>query len=322
MQTKSQLNIAFAQIAPIWLNREATTDKIIASIESAAKMDAHLVAFGESLLPGYPFWLSLTNGAEFESAVQKQIHAHYIRNAVSITSPKDSGDLTSICQTCRQNTIAAYVGTIEKAEDRGGKSLYCSMVFINEKGLIGSVHRKLMPTYEERLTWSPGDGNGLRVHPLGAFTVGGLNCWENWMPLPRAALYGQGEDLHVAIWPGGDHNTPDITRFIAKESRSYVMSASGLMRKEDFPADTPNLELILAKPQDFYANGASCIAAPDGSWLIEPVIGKESIQMVTIDHNKVLEERQNFDPSGHYSRPDVTKLHVNRERQATIKITD
>lgn len=318
MQADSLLNIAFAQIAPVWLNKLATIDKVIAAIESAAKLDAHLVAFGESLLPGYPFWLSVTNGSEFESKVQKEIHAHYVRNAISV----EGGDLATICETCKQNNIAAYIGTIEKASNRGGKSLYCSMVYIDAKGIIGSVHRKLMPTYEERLTWSPGDGNGLRVHPLGAFTVGGLNCWENWMPLPRAALYGQGEDLHVAIWPGSERNTQDITRFIAKEARSYVMSVSGLMRKEDFPEDTPNLELILEKPQDFYASGGSCIAAPDGSWIIEPLNGEEAVMVATIDHNRVLEERQNFDPSGHYSRPDVTHLSVNRKRQAPVSFSD
>ena len=101
-----------------------------------------------------------------------------------------------------------------------------------KKARIKSVHRKLQPTYDERLTWSPGDGNGLQVHPLKQFTVGGLNCWENWMPLPRTALYGQGENLHVAVWPGSDHNTKDITRFIARESRSYVLSVSSLMSKK------------------------------------------------------------------------------------------
>ena len=314
----STLNIAFAQIAPVWLNQQATIEKVINAIESAALKDAHLVAFGEGLLPGYPFWLELTGGAEFNSQKQKEIHAHYIRNAVSL----EDGDLDAICASCKQHNIASYLGTIEKAKNRGGKSLYCSMVYISEQGLIGSVHRKLMPTYEERLTWSPGDGHGLRVHSLGAFTVGGLNCWENWMPLPRAALYAQGEDLHVAIWPGGDHNTHDITRFIAKESRSYVMSVSAIMRPQDFPKDTPHLDSILENPRDFYANGASCIAAPDGTWLIEPIVGEESIQVATIDHNRVLEERHNFDPSGHYSRPDVTKLVVNRERQAVVDFED
>ena len=175
-------------------------------------------------------------------------------------------------------------------------------------------------TYDERLTWAPGDGNGLQVHPLKAFTVGGLNCWENWMPLPRTALYGQGENLHIAVWPGSDHNTKDITRFIARESRSFVVSVSSLMSKTDFPQDTPHLEAILKNAPETLANGGSCIAGPDGEWIVAPVLHKEGLIIQTIDFNRVLEERQNFDPVGHYSRPDVTKLTVNRDRQTTVEI--
>jgi nitrilase len=152
--------------------------------------------------------------------------------------------------------------------------------------------------------------------------VGGLNCWENWMPLPRAALYGLGEDLHIAVWPGGDHNTKDITRFIARESRSFVVSVSSLMSKSDFPKDTPHLDRILENSPKVLANGGSCVAGPDGEWIIEPVLNKEGLIYQTIDFNRVLEERQNFDSVGHYSRPDVTQLSVNRERQSTIKLTD
>src|SRR5690606_26747201 len=128
--------------------------------------------------------------------------------------------------------------------------------------------RKLMPTYEERLSWSPGDGHGLRTHRLGPFTVGGLNCWENWMPLARTALYGQGEDLHVAIWPGGMHNTGDITRFIAREGRSYVISVSGIMRRSDIPDGLPHAQLLRETAGDVMANGGTCIAAPDGTWVV------------------------------------------------------
>ena len=195
-------------------------------------------------------------------------------------------------------------------------------MYIDAEGNIGSVHRKLQPTYDERLTWSAGDGHGLRVHSLKQFTVGGLNCWENWMPLPRAALYGQGENLHVAVWPGSDHNTKDITRFIAREARSFVISVSALMTPSDFPSDTPHLEELLKKAPKVLANGGSCIAGPDGEWIVKPVLDREEIIYETLDFNRVLEERQNFDPVGHYSRPDVTKLIVNRERQSTIEFDE
>jgi nitrilase len=195
-------------------------------------------------------------------------------------------------------------------------------VYIDSNGAIQSIHRKLMPTYEERLAWSIGDGHGLQVHRLGPFTVGGLNCWENWMPLARAALYGQGEDLHVAVWPGGMHNTKDITRFVAVEARSYVISVSGLMRTIDIPADTPYRSEIIAGPAEIFADGGSCVAAPDGRWVVEPVANEERLILATLDHERIREERQNFDPAGHYARPDVLQMSVNRQRQSTIDLID
>jgi nitrilase len=312
------LKVGLAQISPVWLDKDQTREKIGTYIQKAGAETCDLVVFGEALLPGYPFWLELTGGAVFNSQMQKEIHAHYVRNSVQV----EAGDLDSLCSLCKEHHIAAYVGTIERAQNRGGHSLYASLVYMDRDGVIQSVHRKLMPTYDERLTWSPGDGHGLRVHSLKEFTIGGLNCWENWLPLARASLYGQGEDLHVAVWPGSVRNTKDITRFIALEARSFVISVGGLMEIKDFPATIPYRENIIQKAVDPLTDGGSCIAAPDGSWIIEPIAGKEGLFTAEIDFNRVLEERQNMDVAGHYSRPDVTQLTVNRERQATVLLMD
>lgn len=309
------LRVAAAQIAPVWLDRAATLAKIEARVQEAADAGAHLVCFGETLLPGYPFWLELTDGARFDSRIQKEIHAHYVDQAVRI----GAGDLASLCALACRRHIAIYLGVLERDDGRSGHSVYCSLVYIAADGVIASVHRKLVPTYEERLTWAPGDGHGLRTHRLGGFTVGGLNCWENWMPLARAALYGQGEDLHVAVWPGNVRNTVDLTRHIARESRSFVISVSGLMRREDIPASMPHRDRILASCPPMPADGGSCIAGPDGQWLVAPVSGIETLIHADLDPARVREERQNFDPAGHYARPDVTRLVVNRERQSTTQ---
>ncbi len=318
MKKNNLLKVALAQISPVWFQKTETLKKVKSSILEAASENAELIVFGEGLIPGYPFWLALTNGAAWDTKINKEIHAHYIRNSITI----ENGDLEEICSLSKKHKIAIYLGIIECPIDRGGHSLYASLVYINSEGEIKSVHRKLQPTYDERLTWSPGDGNGLQVHKLKEFTLGGLNCWENWMPLPRTALYAQGEDLHIAVWPGSDHNTKDITRFIARESRSFVISVSSLMTINDFPKDTPYIDEILKNAPEILANGGSCIAGPNGEWIVEPVLHKEGNIYQTLDFNRVLEERQNFDPVGHYSRPDITKLTVNRERQTTTDFID
>ncbi len=316
--SENTLTVGLAQIAPVWLQRDATIDKVAGYIARAADEGCDLVVFGEALIPGYPFWVERTDGARFESDLQKRLYAHYVEQAVTI----EDGDLDSICKMAADKHIAVYVGTMERAANRGGHSLYCSMVYVDATGKIGSVHRKLMPTHEERLVWAIGDGNGLRTHSVGDFTVGGLNCWENWLPLARAALYGQGEDLHVAIWPGNLRNTEEITRFIAKESRSFVASVSGLMRRSDIGDDLPMAGVLQDTADDIMANGGSCLASPTGEWLLEPETNVESLRLATLDHRVVLQERHSLDTAGHYSRPDVTCLKVNRKRQTTTEFDD
>ena len=313
-----RIKVGLAQLAPVWLDKKGTLEKVIETIHRASQQGVELLVFGEGFVPGYPLWTGLTDATLFDSPMQKEFHAHYARNAVVI----ENGDLEEVCSQLKECKIACYLGVIERPGDRGGHSLYASLVFIDSAGIVQSVHRKLRPTYDERLTWSPGDGNGLQVHSLKEFTVGGLNCWENWMPLVRSSLYAQGENLHVAVWPGSDHNTRDITRFVARESRSYMVSVSSLMRREDFPETTPHLSRILEKAPQMLTNGGSCVAGPDGEWILEPQIGREDLYTVELDFNRVLEERQNFDPNGHYSRPDVTRLIVNRERQSVVRFEE
>jgi nitrilase len=310
----TQIKVALAQLAPVWGMKNATLDKILDSVTEAADNGAELIAYGEALLPGYPFWLALTDGAAWNKTIVKELHRHYVMNSVCL----EKGELDELCSLSRKRKIAIYLGIIERPLDRGGHSIYASMVYINQNGEIKSVHRKLQPTYDERLTWAPGDGHGLVTHQLKEFTVSGLNCWENWMPLPRAAMYAQGTNLHVACWPGSDHNTRDITRFIAREGRCYVLSVASPMKKGDFPIDTPHLNEILDNCSEVLTNGGSCIAGPDGEWILEPQVNEEKLYYATLDLERVYEERQNFDPVGHYSRPDVTQLSVHRDRQSTV----
>ena len=311
------LRVGLAQIAPRLLDRIATLDKVVARVDEAASKDCGLVAFGEALVPGYPVWLARSDGARFDAADQKRIHARYHDEAVVL----ERGDLDPICDAARRGGLDVVLGVIERPKDRG-HSLYCSLVWIDARGRIVSAHRKLVPTYEERLAWSIGDGHGLRVHEVGAFTAGGLNCWENWLPLARAALHGQGEDLHVAIWPGSLRNTEDITRFAAREGRSYCVSVAAPLRGRDVADDAPERARWIDDEDEWIHDGGSCVAGPDGQWVLEPVTHQEGLFVADLDPQRVAEERQNMDPSGHYCRPDVLQLFVQRERQRSVVVDD
>ncbi len=310
------MKIGLAQITPVWMNRTQSIEKAATfAYDSAAAGCSLAVLGGEASIGGYPYWLELTDGARFNSSVQKEIFADYSNQAVVV----ERGDLEPLCAIARDASMAIFVGIVEKPAERG-ESLYCSLVFIDQAGAIASVHRKLVATYEERLVWGNGDGNGLRVHAVGDFTVGGLNCWENWNPLARAALYGQGEDFHVCVFPGGMHNV-EVTRFIAEESRSYVTSVCSVMRSDDIPSGTIRRDEMIAKAPEFLSTGGTCLAGPDGKWIVEPVAHEERLIVAEIDHARVREERQNLDPAGHYNRPDVLRLKLIDERQSVISFS-
>ncbi|NKI35049.1 carbon-nitrogen hydrolase family protein [Wenzhouxiangella sp. XN79A] len=316
------LRVAAAQIAPVWLDREATLARVVEAIDEAAGLGAGLVAFGECLVPGYPFWVDRTDGARFESPVQTELWAHYVDQAVDL----DAGQLEPVFEAARRGRIGVVLGVLERPAERG-ESVYATAVSIDSRGALRAAHRKLMPTYEERLVWATGDGHGLRTWPLDDFTVGALNCWENWMPLARASLQAQGEDLHVAIWPGNPRNTLDITRHMAREGRSYVLSVSGLLRPEDLTEEVidrlPQADALRSAAADLpWARGGSCLAGPDGEWVIEPVLDEAGLFVAEIDAAAVRRARQTFDPAGHYSRPDVFELHVDRRRQRLGRFED
>jgi nitrilase len=305
------MRVAAAQARPHWLDSAATTKKVVAWLEIAATQRVELIAFPETFLSGYPSWLEHTNGASFDDPAQKRAYAAYLAAAVELTGP----EIATITEAARDLRVFVYLGTTERM--RG--TIFATLVAIDPTAGVVSAHRKLMPTFEERLVWGIGDGHGLRVHQVGPTKVGGLNCWENWMPQARNALYALGEELHVSVWPGNPRNTVDITRFIAREGRVFSLAANGLLGLKDVPTDFPLREALEEAGVTDYCRGGSAIAGPDGNWIVEPVPDEERLVVADLDIALVAQERHNFDPTGHYSRPDVFTVTVDRSRREAVE---
>ena len=288
-------------MAPIFLEAKKTWDKLAVFIRKAASEDVELVTWGETLIPGYPFWLSPSGGARFNDADQKTAYSTYWREAIQL----DGDPVLEKMKSLARELKIMFIGGI--AEKDGG-SIYCTLLTIGPDGTLMGRHRKVKPTYEERLVWADGDRLGLKTHLLKETKIGGLNCWENWLPLARASLHLQGELIHVAVWPGALRNTQDITRFIALEGRSWVISVSGFLRPTDFThlteSDFP-MKSVMESSKENWANGGSVIVGPKGQIVAGPLVDEEGILYADMDPKIAIQERQNFDISGHYSRFDI-----------------
>lgn len=305
------MRVAAIQAAPVFLDPSATTAKMIGLMEEAAANGAELCAFPEAFLSGYPIWLGTTAATGWGDPGQQAAYAAFLESAVRA----DGEEFAAIAEAGRRLGLFAYVGFNERSASGG--SVYCSLAAVHPERGVVSVHRKLAATFHERLIWAPGDGQGLQVHEWHGCRVGGLNCWENWMPLARHTLYAQGEEVRVAAWPGTSFLTPDLTRFVALEGRVYVLSAGGVLRSRDVPDSFPLKGEIFAE-RDPVLDGGTMIVGPDGVPLVGPLSGEETIAYADLDIRAVRRERQTFDPAGHYFRPDVFDVKVDRRRLEAV----
>jgi len=296
--------VAAVQATPVFLEREATIAKGCALIARAGGEGARLIAFPEVWVAGYPVWLDAAPGAAlWDHPPAKRAFARLVASAVTVPGP----------ETARLGAAARAAGAyvVIGVHELVGGTIYAALLYFGPDGALLGVHRKLMPTYQERMLWGQGDGSGLIVldTPLGQ--LGGLLCWEHWMPLARQALHERGETLHVAAWPWVHEMHQVASRSYAFEGRACVVAVGTVLRKRDLPDDLELLRAIPGEPDDFLQRGGSAIIGPDGAYLAGPVWEEETIVYAQVDPVRAIEERLTLDVAGHYSRPDVFQFRVN-----------
>jgi len=298
------VKVACAQVEPVVFDRAATLDKVATVAAEAAGQGARLVLLPETFVPVYPSsrWVrELVGGAN-----GKPLFARLARESVEIPGP-DSDRLGAIA---REHRVHLALGVNE----RDGGTLYNSLLVYTPDGELALHHRKLVPTNHERLVWGFGDGKGLAAIQTDLGRVGGLICWENHMPLARAALYESGVEVYLAPTADDTEKWLESIRHIARESRVFVLSCCVFQRASSYPADVP-----LGEGDELMGRGGSAIVGPDGEYLAGPLWDEEGLIYAELDPQRLYEERQRFDAAGHYSRPDVLRLSVQPISRATPK---
>ncbi|MCY3914625.1 MAG: carbon-nitrogen hydrolase family protein [Chloroflexi bacterium] len=306
------VRVALIQARPVYYDLARTVAKALSLIREAARQGARLAAFPETYFPGYPAWLDYAvDYARWDHPPTKRLYARLAVNSMAIDSP----ELRQLRDGAREHDIALVLGINERVPlGRGNRSLYNSIITIDADGAMLNHHRKLRPTYTEQLVWAPGDGAGLRAVDSAVGRVGGLVCWEHWMPQARQALHISNESIHVALWPAVKEIHQIASRHYAFESRAFVLAVGGIMPASDFPAELDLPERLRPQPEALLLNGGSAAIAPDGSFLVEPVYDQETILYADLDLSRIAEEQMALDVTGGYARDDVFTFEVNRRR--------
>ncbi len=293
---REQVRVACAQVEPLVFDRDATLDKLESVAADVAAKGAKLVLFPETFVPVYPSsrW---AHALAVSGKGGKELWARLARASVTVPS----AETDRIGAIAKQHALVVAVGVNEL----DGGTLYNTLLVFTPDGELALRHRKLMPTDHERMVWGLGDGSGLETIDTGLGRVGGLICWENFMPLARAALYESGLDIYLAPTADDSESWQESVRHIAREARAFVLSCCVYQRASSYPDDVP-----IAEGPDLLGRGGSAVVGPDGEYLAGPLWDEERILFADLDPDLLFAERQRFDAAGHYSRPDVLHLEV------------
>ncbi|MGH9940855.1 MAG: carbon-nitrogen hydrolase family protein [Pyrinomonadaceae bacterium] len=310
-----QMIVSVVQASPAYLDLDASLSKALKLIAEAARQGARLVAFGETWLPGYPAWLDYCPAAAlWDHGPTKQVFARLRQNSVVVPGR----ETRALGEAAASFGLTLVIGVNERVETGPGNgTLYNSLLTFDAGGRLVNHHRKLVPTYTERLVWGNGDGAGLVASQTAAGRVGGLICWEHWMPLARQALHIAGEQIHVAVWPTVHETHQLASRHYAFEARCFVLAAGLIMPAGDLPPELPAPANLIEQPDTLLLRGGSCIIGPDGRYIAGPVFDEETVLSAEIDLAAIDREKMTLDVTGHYSRPDVFDFNLRKSARAT-----
>ena len=305
---RSSVRVAVVQAAPVLFDRQATVEKTGRLIREAAGQGAQLILFPEAYIPAYPRGLSFGMAVGSRTAAGREVWQRYWENAVAIPSAATD----AIGEVVRDTGVHLALGVIERDAQFSGGTLYCTLLYFGPDGAILGKHRKLKPTAAERLIWGEGDGSTLTVLQTDLGKIGGLICWENYMPLARMAMYGKGVQIYLAPTADARDTWQATMRHIACEGRCFVLGCNQYVRKEMYPADLRQLPEMQGAP-DVMCRGGSVIVSPLGEVLAGPLFDEEGILYAELDLGEIVRAKVDFDVVGHYARPDVFQLRVNEE---------
>ena len=306
--------LAVVQSPPVFLDRTRTLEKAVSSVREAAQGGARLIVFPEAFIPGYPAWIwRLRPGGDM--GLTEKLHSLLRANAVDLSGR----DLAPLCEAARREKVAVVCGVHERDADFGGGTLYNTVVVIGADGAVLNRHRKLMPTNPERMVWGCGDPSGLKTVETPCGRVGVMICWESYMPLARYALYAQGLDVYVAPTYDSGERCVATMQHIAREGGCWVAGGGCAFRAKDIPDEVPGKAELFRNPEEWVNPGDSVIVAPGGKIVAGPLHEELGILYADIDLERVGMARRSLDVVGHYSRPDVFQLHVNRKPRRPVE---
>jgi nitrilase len=304
----SKVKVAVVQAAPVPFNREASVEKACRWISEAAAKEAKIILFPEAFIPAYPRGMSFGMVIGSRSVKGRKLWQKYWANAVDIPGPATE----ALSEAARQAQVYLIMGVIERDTQFSGGTLYCTMLYFGPDGRLLGRHRKLKPTASERLIWGEGDGSTLTVIETEFGRIGGLICWENYMPLARMALYGKGVEIYLAPTADSRDTWQATLRHIACEGRCFVLSCNQFLKKSDFPTDLEGVEDLSNQPE-ILCRGGSVIISPMGEILAGPLYDQAGVLYAELDPADIVRGKVDFDVTGHYSRPDVFQLIVNEK---------